>query len=117
MSFKNLGYGLGLRSDHFDHVLHETTQLNWFEVITENYLGYDLNQKHKAISELERVRRDYQIALHGVSMSLGSTDPLNKKYLQNLKTLIDIVNPAIVSDHLCWVSAEGVYLHDLLPLP
>jgi uncharacterized protein (UPF0276 family) len=106
------GAGLGLRSKHYQDIL-AGSQVPWFEALTENYFGDGGLPLHY----LERVRADYPVTLHGVGLSLGSTDPLNTDYLNRLKVLIDRIEPACVSDHLAWISTGGRYVHDLLPLP
>src|SRR6185369_2645012 len=113
------GVGLGLRSCHYDHVLSERPGVPWFEVVSENFMGPrgGAPLAGRPLEVLERVRRDYPVALHGVSMNLGSCDPLDGEYLRRLKSLVDRVEPAVVSDHLCWTGADRQNLHDLLPLP
>ena len=108
-----LGFGLGLRTDHYEHVINNKPQVDWFEVISENYMV----PGGKPLAHLDKIRHDYPIVMHGVSMSIGSTDPLNKDYLKKLKTLIDRVEPQWVSDHLCWTAVDHINSHDLLPLP
>ncbi len=108
-----LGCGVGLRSEHYDHVTRTWPAMDWFEVISENYM----DSGGRPLQILEQVRQRYPVALHGVSLSIGSTDPLDVRYLARLKALADRIDPAIVSDHLCWTGVEGEQLHDLLPLP
>jgi uncharacterized protein (UPF0276 family) len=109
-----LGFGLGLRSDHYQTVLEgRPTGVDWFEVVTENFM----NTGGRPLHVLEKVRRDYPVALHGVAMSIGSTDPLDERYLDALAALVDRVEPALVTDHLCWTGVGGRSLFDLLPLP
>ncbi len=113
-SWPALGCGLGLRTVHYDHITtHCPKNVDWFEAISENYM----DTGGRPLSILEKVRARYPIALHGVSLSIGSADPLNKDYLKKLKALIRRIDPAIVSDHLCWTGVDGKNLHDLLPLP
>ncbi len=107
------GFGLGLRKEHYEAVLTERPAVDWFEILSENYLV----DGGKPLHYLDRIRRDYPMAMHGVSLSIGSTDPLDRRYLERLKRLIDRLQPLWVSDHLCWTGAGGVNLHDLLPLP
>lgn len=115
---QELGVGLGLRPVHYDHVLLRRPAVSWFEVISENYMGLRGGPSGgRPLEVLERVRRDYPLMLHGVSLSIGSADALNQVYLKRLKRLIGIIEPAIVSDHLCWTGVDGRNLHDLLPLP
>jgi hypothetical protein len=108
-----LGYGLGLRKEHYDAVLTERPNVDWFEIISENYMV----DGGKPLDYLTRIREHYPMVMHGVSMSIGSTEPLNIDYLNQLKTLIKRVEPAWFSDHLCWTGVDGVNLHDLMPLP
>jgi hypothetical protein len=109
----DLGHGVGLRREHFDRVLSDRTGVDWFEVISENYLV----KGGRPLHILDRVRRDYPLVLHGVSLSIGSTDPLDRGYLDRLRDLAARIEPAWVSDHLCWTSIGGHNSHDLLPLP
>jgi uncharacterized protein len=107
------GFGLGLRREHYDALLAGRYAVDWFEILTENYLvpgGRPLNY-------LERIRERFPVAMHGVSLSIGGTDPLNRRYLKELKALAARIEPAWVSDHLCWTGVNGVNLHDLMPLP
>lgn len=108
-----LGFGLGLRAPHFKTILETKPSVDWFEIISEDYMIPGGNPRYY----LEKIRQDYPIVMHGVSMSLGSTDPLDKNYLQQLKALIDWVKPAWVSDHICWSGFNHIQMHDLLPLP
>lgn len=110
---QQLGHGVGLRRDHYDRVLNDATTIDWFEVISENFMV----RGGRPLHILERVRRDYPLVLHGVSLSIGTTDPLRKDYLLELAKLIERVEPAWVSDHLCWTGVGGHNAHDLLPLP
>lgn len=107
------GLGLGLRPDHYADVLNGKAPVAWFEAVIENYLG----DGGRPPALLEKVRRDYPVAFHGVSLNLGSTDPLNRPYLERLKRAIGRFEPFIVSDHCCWTGVGGENLHDLLPLP
>lgn len=108
-----LGFGLGLRKEHYETILTEQPDIDWFEILTENYMV----NGGKALYYLDKIRQDYPIVMHGVSMSLGSTDPLNKDYFNDLKKLIDRVQPAWISDHICWTGVNHKNMHDLLPLP
>ena len=110
---QNLGFGLGLRPDHYEAILTDRPQVDFFEALTENYLV----PGGKALNNLDRVRLEYPLVLHGVSLSIGSTEPIDRDYLKALKTLTQRVEPAWVSDHLCWTGTGGVNLHDLMPLP
>lgn len=111
--FPQLGLGLGLRNKHFDHILATWPAVDWFEAISENFM--DSGGKPGYV--LRRIAERYPIALHGVSLSIGSTAPLDLDYLAKLKVLADDVKAAWVSDHLCWTGVLGVNTHDLLPLP
>jgi uncharacterized protein (UPF0276 family) len=108
-----LGHGVGLRRDHFERILDAPTGVDWFEAISENFMGVG----GRARAVLDAVREKYPVVLHGVSLSIGSTDPLDLAYLDELRALADSVEPAWVSDHLCWTGVGGKNAHDLLPLP
>ncbi len=108
-----LGHGVGLRRDHFERVLSGPTRIDWFEAISENFMV----PGGRPLDVLTRVRERYPVVLHGVSMSIGSTDPLDDEYLGRLSDLARRFEPAWVSDHLCWSSVGGRHAHDLLPLP
>ena len=107
------GFGLGLRPAHFHDVLKGDHAVDWFEVISENFFVAGGKPRYF----LSRIREQYPVALHGVSLSIGTLDPIDTDYLSALKALIADVNPMIVSDHLCWTSLGGTNSHDLLPLP
>jgi len=111
--FPDLGRGLGLRREHYRHVIETKPDVGWFEVISENFMVAGGNPRHV----LEEVRRDYPVVLHGVSLSIASTDPLDEGHLDGLAALARDVEPAWISDHLCWGTAHGVNAHDLLPVP
>ena len=108
-----LGFGLGLRTDHFQHVLDHRPAVDWFEVISENFMVAGGKPKYY----LHAIREHYPMVMHGVSLSIGSSDPLDKDYLRRLKLLVNEVEPEWVSDHLCWTRHGGINSHDLLPLP
>jgi hypothetical protein len=108
-----IGFGLGLRTNHFDHVLNTRPDIDWFEILSENYMVAGGKPKYY----LEAIAEQYPIVMHGVSMSIGSTDPLDMEYLTALKKLANDVQPKWISDHICWTSIHGVNSHDLLPLP
>ena len=112
-SLLKLGCGVGLRTTHYSYILEKWPKVDWFEAISENYM----DSGGRPLQILEKVRSRYPVALHGVSLSLGSTDPLNQTYLKRLKALAERIEPVIVSDHLCWSGVAGENLHDLLPLP
>lgn len=108
-----LGFGLGLRTEHYQYVIEQKPDVDWFEILTENYMVAGGKPMHN----LDVIRADYAMVMHGVSMSIGSSDAINKDYLKDLKQLIDRVQPHWISDHLCWTSVDGLNSHDLLPLP
>jgi len=108
-----LGFGLGLRVDHYEAILADRPAVDWFEVLTENYLV----PGGKPLHYLMRMRERYPLAMHGVSMSIGSSAPLDRGYLEQVKQLARRVEPAWISDHLCWTGVAGRNTHDLLPLP
>lgn len=108
-----LGFGLGLRKDHYETVLAERPNVDWFEILSENYMV----DGGKPLHYLTRIREHYPMVMHGVSLSIGSSEPLNRNYLTRLKALIKRVEPEWFSDHLCWTGVEGVNLHDLMPMP
>src|SRR4029453_11113966 len=105
--------GIGRRAPHVRDVLATRPALPWFEVHSENYFA----DGGPALAALDRVRADYPLSLHGVGMSLGSTDPLDREHVAKLKRLVARVEPALVSEHLCWSSVDGRHYNDLLPLP
>ncbi|HYV89705.1 MAG TPA: DUF692 domain-containing protein [Candidatus Polarisedimenticolia bacterium] len=111
-----LGFGLGLRTDHYGDIFarHEAAQrVDWFEAISENFMVDGGQPLHF----LGQIRRDYPLVLHGVSLSIGSADPVDQNYLKRLRAIADRFEPAWISDHLCWTGVHGVNMHDLLPLP
>ncbi|HTT38167.1 MAG TPA: DUF692 domain-containing protein [Burkholderiales bacterium] len=108
-----LGFGLGLRTAHYEEILGNHPEVDWFELLTENYMVAG----GKPLHYLDRIRADYPVVLHGVSLSIGSTDPLDRQYLTALKALAQRVEPRWISDHLCWTGVGGHNTHDLLPLP
>jgi uncharacterized protein (UPF0276 family) len=115
------GFGLGLRTEHYRDFCGDSRdgdaslrrRVDWLEVISENYMV----PGGKPLHHLDRIRRDYPMAMHGVSLSIGSTDPLNAGYLRDLKALAQRIEPAWVSDHLCWTGVDHHNLHDLMPMP
>lgn len=109
----NLGLGLGLRNQHFNYILQHQPKVDWFEVISENFM--DSGGRPRQV--LNEIAQQYPIVLHGVSLSIGSTDPLDFNYLKKLKTLAKEVNAQWVSDHLCWTGVLSINSHDLLPVP
>lgn len=108
-----LGFGLGLRTEHYQYVLDNQPAVDWFEMLSENYMV----PGGKPLHYLDRIRANYPMVMHGVSLSIGSTDPLNRDYLKALKQLVERVEPHWLSDHLCWTGVNDTNSHDLLPLP
>jgi len=108
------GFGVGLRTEHYT-AFESAPQprVDWLEIISENYMI----PGGAPLWHLDRIRRDFPMVMHGVSLNIGGTDPLDMDYLNDLKKLIGRVQPGWVSDHLCWTGVNGVNLHDLLPLP
>lgn len=113
MSDHFLGFGLGLRTQHFNDVLETRPDVDWFEIISENFMVAGGKPKYY----LHAIREQYPMVMHGVSLSIGSTDPLDTDYLQRLKRLATEVQPRWISDHLCWTGLDGINSHDLLPMP
>lgn len=107
-----LGFGLGLRSPHYDYVLEHLPAVDWFELITENYLAP--GGRPRAV--LRKIREHYPVVLHGLSFNIGSNEPPDLHYLQQLRQLIREAEPAWVSDHICWTGLHGRTSHDLLPI-
>ncbi|CAM2951292.1 DUF692 domain-containing protein [Legionella anisa] len=108
-----LGFGLGLRPDYYEEILEQKPNLDWFEILTENYMV----PGGKPLYYLDQIRAHYPVVMHGVSLSLGSTDPLDRAYLKQLSALAARVEPVWISDHLCWTGVNGINAHDLLPVP
>lgn len=109
----DLGIGVGLRTVHFGHILSRRPAVDWFEVLSENFM----DTRGRPLWVLDQVAERYPIALHGVSMSIGGTDPLDREYLRKLKALAGRTRAHWVSDHLCWTGVAGRNVHDLLPMP
>ena len=113
----SLGFGLGLRTEHYhpilDSKLSENLKVDWFEVLSENYMV----PGGKPLYFLDKIRENYPVVMHGVSLSIGSTTPLDADYLRDLRKLADRIQPTWISDHLCWTGVHGQNMHDLLPLP
>jgi uncharacterized protein (UPF0276 family) len=109
----DLGIGLGLRTVHYAHILEQRPGVDWFEIISENYL----ETSGRPLDFLDAIAERYPIVMHGVSLSIGSADPLNLEYLRQLRELRDRVKAHWVSDHLCWTGVAGRNSHDLLPMP
>ncbi len=112
-TFPYLGFGLGLRPDHYETILTDKPAVDWFEIISENFMV----DGGKPLYYLDKVRADYPMVMHGVSLSLAGPTPLDYDYLARLKALIDRVEPAWVSDHLAWTRGNAHNFHDLLPIP
>ena len=110
---RSVGFGLGLRPAHYTQIVESRPRLGWFEILSENFMVPGGRPLHW----LDRIRSDYPIAMHGVSLSIGSTDPLDQQHLAALQRLHRRVQPVWISDHLCWTGVGGRNLHDLLPLP
>jgi uncharacterized protein (UPF0276 family) len=111
--FPDLGIGVGLRTVHYDHILSARPEVGFFEIISENFMVQGGNPRRV----LDLVAERYPIVMHGVSLSIGSTDPLDREYLAGLKALAERSRARWVSDHLCWTAQAGENLHDLMPLP
>ncbi|OEE71185.1 hypothetical protein A1OO_00285 [Enterovibrio norvegicus FF-33] len=105
--------GVGLRHPHHEHFINQSPDIGWLEVHSENFFQPDSD----AFQALDTLRRQYSISCHGVGLSLGSTDPINRDHLRRLKRLVDEIDPLFVSEHLSWSSVNGEYFNDLLPLP
>lgn len=108
-----LGYGLGLRVEYYESLLEQPGQVEWLEIVSENYMVAG----GRPLVWLDRFRERFPMVMHGVSMSIGGTDPLDEDYLARLAALARRVQPAWISDHLCWTGVQGINLHDLMPLP
>jgi len=108
-----LGYGLGLRVEYYEALLEHPGPVEWLEIVSENYMV----PGGRPLVWLDRFRQRFPLAMHGVSLSIGSTDPLDDGYLARLAALAHRIEPAWISDHLCWTGVQGVNLHDLMPLP
>ncbi len=113
LDLRHLGFGVGLRTDHFPHILSKWPKVDWFEIISENFMDTGGRPLHI----LDQVAERYPIVMHGVSLSIGSADPLNRDYLRKLRALADRCGAVWISDHLCWTGVGGRNMHDLLPLP
>lgn len=109
----HLGLGVGLRTVHFDFILEKRPKVDWFEIISENFM----DSRGRPRYVLEQIAERYPVVMHGVSLSIGSTDPLNFEYLRKLKALAQDIKPLWISDHVCWTGVAGRNTHDLLPMP
>ncbi|MDX1949357.1 MAG: DUF692 domain-containing protein [Rickettsiales bacterium] len=111
--YKFLGFGLGLRASHYDYILQNKPKIDWFEIITENYID-----SHSGYIEfLQDIRELYPLVMHGVSLSIGGFDKINFEYLKKVKNLAEKINPEWISDHLCYTGFNNINTHDLLPIP
>jgi uncharacterized protein (UPF0276 family) len=111
--FTNYGIGIGLRIPHYQHIFEHKPVVDWFEIISENFMV----DGGRPLAVLDRILERYRVVQHGVSMYFGSAEPLNREHLRRLKTLVKRTKTPWLSDHLCWGSVDGRYTHDLLPMP
>lgn len=111
--FTEYGVGIGLRVPHYQHILEKKPVVDWFEIISENYMV----DGGRPLTVLDSILEQYRVVQHGVSMYFGSVDPLNREHLKRLKALVRRTSTPWLSDHLCWGSVDGQYTHDLLPMP
>ena len=109
----DLGVGLGLRTVHYTHIVETQPEVDWFEILSENYM----QTAGRPLEWLDAIADRYPVVMHGVSLSIGSTDPLDRDYLTELRALRDRTGARWVSDHLCWTGVSGKNTHDLLPMP
>ena len=112
-NFTDYGIGIGLRVPHYQHILSRKPTVDWFEIISENFMV----EAGRPLHVLDQILEQYRVVQHGVAMYMGSTDPLNRDHLKKLKRLVKRTNTPWLSDHLCWGSVDGRYTHDLLPMP
>ena len=112
-NYQDHGVGIGLRIHHYDHILTEKPVVDWFEIISENFMI----DAGRPLHVLDRILAQYRVVQHGVSMYFGSAQPADREHLNRLKTLVKRTGTPWLSDHLCWGSVDGTYSHDLLPLP
>src|SRR3954453_21241114 len=110
---KDFGVGIGLRIPHYNHIFEKKPVVDWFEIISENYMV----EGGRQLQVLDQILERYRVVQHGVSMYFGSAEPLNREHLRRLKKLVRRTNTPWLSDHLCWGSVDGSYSHDLLPMP
>jgi len=111
--FTDYGIGIGLRVPHYNHILSEKPTVDWFEIISENFMC----DGGRPLKVLDQILEQYRVVQHGVSAYFGSAEPLNREHLKKLKRLVQRTNTPWLSDHLCWGSVDGRYTHDLLPMP
>ena len=112
-NFTSYGIGIGLRIPHYDHILSRKPTVDWFEIISENFMV----DAGRPLQMLDAILEQYRVVQHGVGLYLGSTDGVDRNHLRRLKKLVKRTNTPFLSDHLCWGSIDGTYTHDLLPLP
>jgi uncharacterized protein (UPF0276 family) len=113
LGLPNLGFGVGLRSAHFEHLLAHWPAVDWFEIVSENFMDSHGRPRHV----LDELVARYPVVAHGVSLSIGSADPLDRDYLARLKRFVDEIDPVWVSDHVCWTGVAGLNTHELVPIP
>jgi uncharacterized protein (UPF0276 family) len=113
LGLANLGFGVGLRSAHFEHLLAHWPAVDWFEVISENFM----DSRGRPRMVLDEIVARYPVVAHGVSLSIGSSDPLDRDYLARLKRFADEIEPVWISDHVCWTGIGGHNTHELVPIP
>ncbi len=111
--YTDYGIGIGLRVPHYRHILEKKPVVDWFEIISENFMV----DGGRPLEVLDSILEQYRVVQHGVSLYFGSADPLNREHLKKLKRLVKRTNTPWLSDHLCWGSVDGRYTHDLLPMP
>ena len=111
--FTDYGIGIGLRAPHYNHILTRKPVVDWFEIISENFMV----DGGRPLHVLDQILEQYRVVQHGVSMYFGSVEPLNREHLRRLKALVRRTKTPWLSDHLCWGSVDGTYSHDLLPMP
>lgn len=111
--FTQYGVGIGLRLPHYQHIFEKKPVVDWFEIISENFMV----DGGRPLAVLDQILEQYRVVQHGVSMYFGSTEPLNREHLKRLKALVKRTNTPWLTDHLCWGSVDGRYSHDLLPMP
>ena len=111
--FTDYGIGIGLRVPHYDHILSEKPAVDWFEIISENFMC----EGGRPLRVLDQILEQYRVVQHGVSMYFGSSEKLNREHLKKIKRLVKRTKTPWLSDHLCWGSVDGRYTHDLLPMP
>jgi uncharacterized protein (UPF0276 family) len=112
-AFTDYGIGVGLRVPHYDHIFERKPVVDWFEIISENYMV----DGGRPLAMLDRILEQYRVVQHGVSMYFGSAGPLDREHLKRLKTLVRRTGTPWLTDHLCWGSVDGRFTHDLLPMP